>query len=90
MKGKHVRFTLPDTIRIKDYSLGFRTEIPYNPDLQLKTLRRFRDFQYSDKCRPNVPCHIIHEDNKSYNLRIDIPISRQNVKPGDTIRIIPI
>jgi hypothetical protein len=81
MRGKRVRFSFPPFLRIRDYSLGYRTTVPYNPELCLHHLRRFRDVT-SNSC--------IVLSNDSTPICLNIPLGQQGIHEGDAIRIVPL
>ena len=81
MYKKKVRFSLPQTIKIKDYSLGYKVNIPYNPYLCLDSIQRFK--QISSKS------HLIYSNSKAGRVCLQTPIGKQNISEGDILHIIP-
>ena len=80
MRGKRVRFSFPPFLRIRDYSLGYRTTVPYNPELCLHSLRRFRDVTTHS-------CIVLTSDYQP--ICLDTPLGKQGIREGDAIRIVP-
>jgi len=81
MRGKRVHFSFPPFLRIRDYSLGYRTTVPYSPELCLRNLRRFRDAtSYS----------FMVLTNESQQICLHTPLGQQGVREGDAIRIVPL